>query len=132
MTPTMPEAAVDGRGPLRAAPLVAVPARLREDAAGHEHARPRVEPARDGLAEAVVGAAGIAHGREALHERLLHAPERLGHEEARRVLPVLLGGVAVRGVDVDVGVGEARHEGAPAEVERLDRGRAAAPPGPTR
>jgi hypothetical protein len=36
------------------------------------------------------------------------------------VLPVLLGGVAVRGVDVDVSVGEARHEGAPAEVERLD------------
>jgi len=36
------------------------------------------------------------------------------------MLPVLLRGIAVRGVDVDVGVGEARHEGAPAEVERLD------------
>jgi hypothetical protein len=114
------DAALHRLDPLRAPALVGVAARLRQRPPGHEHARAGVEPRRDRLAEAVVGAARVAHGGEALGEALLRAAERLGRDQARRVQAVLLGDVGLDGADVDVGVGEAGHERAALAVDRVD------------
>src|SRR5207249_11636022 len=65
------DAAIDRRDPLRAPPLVAVAAGLRDVVARHEHPRPGVDPFVDGLAESIVGAAGVAPRREPLHQALL-------------------------------------------------------------
>ncbi len=102
-----------------------VAAGLRQGLAGIEHARPVDEPAGHRHGQPVIRAAGIAHGGEAALERALEdAPcvqvdERLGH------------GVEGDPVDgrcqrVEVGVDQARHETAAAELDdaralRLDR-----------
>src|SRR5262249_948511 len=113
------DAAAHGLDPLRAAALVAVAAGLRQHAAGHQHSWPGEETRADRFAQAVVCSARVANRREALHERLLDAPEGLRHDEARRIVAMLLRGVAVDRADVDVGVGQPGHEGPPLEVERL-------------
>ena len=112
------DVAVEGSGPLRSPALVPVAARLRQRTPGDEQPGTGVEPRGHGLAQPVVGAAGVADGGEALGEALLDPPERPGHDQARRMDPVLLGGVALDGRDVHVGVDQPRHEGAAAEVQR--------------
>ncbi len=111
------DAALDGGDPLRATPLVRVPAGLRQRPPRDQHARARVEAALGGLAEAVVRAARVPHGGEALHQGLLHAAEGLGRDEAGRVVAVLLRNVALHRADVHVRVGEARHQRAAAEID---------------
>src|SRR6266498_3077995 len=114
------QAAVDGVDQLGAPPLVAMSSRLREHTSGDEHARPRVHAGPDRFAEAVVGAPRVPHRGESLQKRLLDAPERLGRDEAGRIVAVLLGGVALHRAHVHMGVGETGHEGAAPEVEGLD------------
>src|SRR5262245_1780877 len=115
------DAAVDRLDPLGTPPLVAVAAGLGDVAAGDEHARAGIDPLVDGLAEAVVGAAGIAHSREALQEAFFGAPERLGRQEARRKIAMLIGDVALDGADVHVRIGEPGHERRALAVERRHR-----------
>jgi hypothetical protein len=115
------DAAVDRIDPLGASPLVAVAAGLGDVAAGDEHARAGIDPLVDGLAEAVVGAAGIAHRREPLHQAFFGAPERLGGQEARRQIAMLVGDVALDGADVHVRVGEPGHERRALAVEGRHR-----------
>jgi len=117
--PDHTQAAVDGLDPLGAPTLVAVAARLGEGTPGDEQARSRVETACHRLSEAIVGSPRIPHGSEALLEGLLDAPERLGRDEAGRMVAMLLRGVALHRAHVHVGVGEAGHERAPLEIERL-------------
>jgi hypothetical protein len=77
------DAAVERRDPLRPPPLVAVPARLGKHAPRNQQPRPGVEARGRCLAEAVVGAARVAHRGEALQQRLLHAAEGLHFSSAR-------------------------------------------------
>src|SRR5438132_705047 len=117
------DAALDRIDPLGAPALVAVAAGLRDVVARDEHPRPGIDPVVDGLAEPVVGAAGVAHGREPLQQALLGAAQRLGGQEARRQVAVLVCDVAFDRADVDVSVGEPRHQRRAPAVERRHRPR---------
>jgi hypothetical protein len=70
--------------------------------------------------EPVVGAAGVAHGREPLPQALLGPAHRAGRDVRRRVDAMLVGDVLGDSADVDVGVGEPGHERGALEVERGD------------
>ena len=72
------------------------------------------------LAKAVVGPARIPHRGEALQERLLHAADGLGHDEAGGQEAMLVRDVALDGAHVDVRVGQARHQRPALEVEGGD------------
>jgi hypothetical protein len=98
-----------------------VAAGLRDVVARDEHPRPRIDPVVDGFAKSIIGAAGVAHRGESLHQALFGAAQRLGGEQARRQIAVLVGDVALDGADVHVGVGEAGHESRAAAVERRHR-----------
>src|SRR6185436_16111855 len=102
--PAHPDAAVDRVRPLRAAPLVTVAAGLRDVTPGDEQAGPWKMTLLQHHAEAVVGAASVTDGREALHEALfgaLHGPRR---DVGRRVVAMLVGDVLGHRADVHVRV----------------------------
>ena len=113
-------AALDGIVPFRPPSLVAVPTRLREVLARDQHARAGMNALRHRLAKAVVGPARIPHRGEALQERLLHAADGLGHDEAGGQEAMLVRDVALDGAHVDVRVGQARHQCPALEVEGGD------------
>ena len=100
-----------------------MPAGLRDVLAGDQEPRPGEVPLLEGQAEAVVRAAGVAYGGEALHQALFGAPHRAGRDVARRVMAVLVGDVLGHRADVHVGVGEAGHERGARTVDRRHRAR---------
>jgi hypothetical protein len=115
-----PHAAVDRIGPFSAAPLVAVAAGLRDVVAGDQQPRSREVPFFECETEPVVGAAGVARGREALHQAFFGAPHGAGRDIARRIVAMLVGDVLGHRADVHVGVSEPGHERGALAVERGD------------
>jgi hypothetical protein len=115
--PSVNVAAVAGRAGVGPPPRIAVPAGLADRPAGHEEPRPGQVALGDALANAPVGAARVAHGREAAVEHRAHeggaARRHQGERDRFRGPDVDLGQE-----DVDVAVDQPGHQGAPAGVER--------------
>src|SRR5205823_4415590 len=84
------DAALDRLDPFRVLALVGVPAGLRDGTAGDEQARPDEMALVEEHAKAVVGATGVARGREALQQALLGALHRAGRDVRRREVAVLV------------------------------------------
>jgi len=82
--------------------LSPVAAGLGDVVAGDEHPRPGIDAFVDRLAKSVVGAAGVAHGREPLRQALLGSTQRLRGQQARRQIAMLVGDVALDRADVDM------------------------------
>ena len=100
----------------RRAPHVAVPAALAQRAAREQDARAGDQPLLHGAREARVGAARVAHRREApVQRRLQVAPRVLVEERGRHVVE---GGHVEGGEQgVEMGVDQAGHQRPPARVD---------------
>ena len=87
-------------------PVVAVTAGLRQHAARWQDPRAPEETRLDGARPRRLEAAGIAHGREALVERVLDVARDTQDVVDQRLVPVVAALADQR--EVDMGVGEAR------------------------
>ena len=97
--------------------LVGVAAGLGERLAAEDEARPGEQPLLDGLGEAPIGAADVAHGGEAALEHPAQDAGGVGGDVVGRPLG-LRREVGRGGGDVDVAVDQAGHQRAAADVDR--------------
>ncbi len=96
-------------------------ARLRQRLARREDARTRNHALLDRLLQRPVGAARVAHGREAAVEHALHDRQRLEYRQHVR-LAGIGAEIRVRGEHVHVAVDHAGHDGLAGDVDHRRTG----------
>ena len=101
---------------VRSRPEVAVAAGLAQGLAGDDEARTLDQPFIDRPHEAVVGASGVAHGREPAHQQLSQDARR-AHRRERRRRHRIGGEIDQRRHHMHVAVDQSRHQGLAGKID---------------
>jgi hypothetical protein len=101
---------------VRSRPEVAVTAGLAQGLAGDDEARTLDQPFIDRPDETVVGASGVAHGREPAHQQLSQDARR-AHRRERRRRHRVGGEIDQRGHHMHVAVDQPRHQGPAGKID---------------